>query len=105
MEKEKNNINIVAKSIEDFKKLEDFIKTLPTRVLPQIKSVEFHMVGLISIEIKKHYGKDVELILPTNPTSIKQQDDRVYVYYNQNYFFCLLYEKENKPAINFTFVE
>jgi hypothetical protein len=91
-------IIIAAKSAEDFKKIEDALKTLPTSVSNQISKASKE--GLIGIEcvIKDKYGESkAEIYLPKGTTQISDFGNYKGVYCGE-FFFRIqgdLYKKQH----------
>lgn len=76
---------IVAKTSEDFQKIEEKLKTLPELIYSGIEIVEgFGLLGL-ECKIRKTYG-NTRIYLPKSTTQITDFDSYIGAY-SQDFFF------------------
>ena len=95
------DINITAKTSEDFKKIEKLLNELPEIVRSQVESAKFGIVGL-ECDISEKYSENQRIYLPEEVTQICDFDNYIGVYCG-DYFFKLggnLYKKKHNFIIN-----
>lgn len=67
---DKNDIKIIAKSVEEFSALSEKLKLLPDQILNQIESAENGLVGF-TCRFRNQFKTDSEYFIPNNTKQIK----------------------------------
>lgn len=96
------DINITAKTSEEFSKIEETLKILPGNILAQIESAKKGLVGLECI-IRDNYQEKQRIMLPNKVTQISDFDNYIGIYCG-DFFFKItgeLYKKKHE----FVFIE
>jgi hypothetical protein len=78
-------INITASDMDEFKKIEDLLKTLPETVSSHILSAKYGGVGVECI-IEDDYKSDQKIYIPNYVTQISHFDGYIGIYCDRFFF-------------------
>lgn len=96
---------IMAKDLEEFKKLSDKISELPECIVSQIETVEEGFGGLLGLKCKLRdpFTEDVRIFLPNYTTQIKDFGEYIGIY-SENFFFEIHGHMKTK-RLEYVFIE
>lgn len=97
---DKNHVNIIAKDITEFNKLEESLIGLPDEIKKDLFSIENNLAGVICT-FKTSWDKKIDVNIPKNVELIRHDGDVVSIYAAARIFRIPVTEGSE---INYTFV-
>jgi len=105
MNKDENQINITAKTVEEFQKAIHLLNMLPKNILEQIDAARFNIMGdTLICGIRNSFKDPLVIYLPNNIQYIKNNGDYINIFTTNGKFTFSITGELLKKNINYEFV-